>query len=69
MNPPPMPANPGEGLDLSGLIESIERYYISMALGQASGNRTRAAERLGMKRTTLLARMRSLGMRPGSDGE
>ncbi len=39
-----------------------ERQLIRDALARCRGNRTRAAQQLGMSRTTLRARMRSLGI-------
>ena len=44
--------------DLNGLVETIEVDKITHALKVCSGNRTRAAEMLGLKRTCLLAKMR-----------
>ena len=44
--------------DLNGLVETIEVDKITHALKICSGNRTRAAEMLGLKRTCLLAKMR-----------
>jgi DNA-binding NtrC family response regulator len=58
-------AGPGEGFSLSEIISSVEKFYILSALRKAGGNRSMAAGMLGMKRTTLLARIRSLSL----DGE
>jgi DNA-binding protein Fis len=44
--------------DLNGLVETVERDKITQALKLTDGNRTRAAEMLGLKRTGLLAKMR-----------
>ena len=44
--------------DLNGLVKTIEVDKITHALKVCSGNRTRAAEMLGLKRTCLLAKMR-----------
>ena len=44
--------------DLNGLVETVERDKITQALKFTDGNRTRAAEMLGLKRTGLLAKMR-----------
>ena len=46
-----------------GLIESAERELIVTALRQAGGNRTRAAEALGIGRTTLYRKLRAYGIR------
>ena len=50
--------NHGRMYDLNGLVETIERDKITQALKFTDGNRTRAAEMLGLKRTGLLAKMR-----------
>ena len=44
--------------DLTKLTETVEIEKIHFALNVHSGNRTRAAEMLGLKRTCLLAKMR-----------
>jgi transcriptional regulator with PAS, ATPase and Fis domain len=41
---------------------AFERVEIQRALREAGGNRTRAAVLLGIKRTTLLSRMRRFGL-------
>lgn len=43
-------------------IESMEREAIVGALAEAGGNRSRAAELLGMGRTTLYRKLRALGI-------
>jgi DNA-binding NtrC family response regulator len=45
------------GIQLDSLLENIEKHYIISALNQSKGNRTQAARALGLKRTTLLARI------------
>jgi DNA-binding NtrC family response regulator len=44
--------------DLNKLTETLEIEKIHFALEVNQGNRTRAAEMLGLKRTCLLAKMR-----------
>ena len=44
--------------DLNKLTETVEIEKIHFALEVNNGNRTRAAEMLGLKRTCLLAKMR-----------
>jgi DNA-binding NtrC family response regulator len=64
------PVDPLEGLDLSGTLAAatdriahmIERRKIAEALEDSGGNRTRAAEMLGVSTKTLLAKIRELGM-------
>ena len=46
------------GLDL----ESMERHLIQRALEQTGGNRTRAAELLGVSRHVLLGTLKRLGI-------
>ncbi len=47
---------------LGEMIEEFTRRVIQAALDQTDGNRTRAAEILGMGRTALLYRMKQLGL-------
>ena len=47
---------------LGEMIEDFTRRVIQSALDQTDGNRTRAAEILGMGRTALLYRMKQLGL-------
>jgi DNA-binding NtrC family response regulator len=63
---PAMPRSPGEGMmvDLPKAIEGLERYYILEALQGSKGSKAEAARRLGLKRTTLLAKMKRLGVPP-----
>ena len=55
-----------EGLDFEETISNIEWSLIQQALVFANGNKARAAELLRMKRTTLLAKLRSLEVRRGA---
>lgn len=59
---PPEAKHHGDGINLDALLENIEKHYIVNALKRSGGNRTQAARMLGLKRTTLLARMGSLGI-------
>jgi DNA-binding NtrC family response regulator len=43
-------------------VSNYERSILNMALAQTGGNKTAAAELLGMKRTTLIMKLR--GMQP-----
>lgn len=58
-NPPDLHPS-GNGIRLDSLLENIEKHYIISALNQNKGNRTSTARSLGLKRTTLLARINSL---------
>jgi DNA-binding NtrC family response regulator len=55
-------ALPEEGLSLEDCLENMEGNLIRAALARANGNKSEAARLLNVKRTTLGARMRSLGM-------
>jgi DNA-binding NtrC family response regulator len=50
------------GIDLPGTVETLERQLIDKAMEVARGNKARAAELLGLKRTTLLAKMTRMGL-------
>ncbi|MBD3277855.1 MAG: hypothetical protein GF388_06120, partial [Candidatus Aegiribacteria sp.] len=51
-----------KGIELDSLLKNIEKHYIIKALKESKGNKTHAAGLLGLKRTTLLARMNSMGI-------
>ena len=57
----------GNGIQLDSLLDNIQKHYIINALKQSKGNRTLAASLLGLKRTTLLARINSLGIVSDTD--
>ncbi len=46
---------------LADVLEAIEREHIGAALRQAADKRSVAAELLGLKRTTLVEKLRRLG--------
>jgi len=46
-------------------VRALEKRRISEALDACGGNQTRAAERLGMPRRTLVAKLKTLGIRRG----
>jgi nitrogen regulation protein NR(I) len=50
------------GIDLNGMISSMERHVIQQALGRTGGVRSKAAELLGLNRTTLLEKMKKMGI-------
>ncbi|MEN3033819.1 MAG: sigma 54-interacting transcriptional regulator [Aquificaceae bacterium] len=50
------------GLEMENMPELGERLKIEQALRQASGNRTKAAQILGMHRTTLWRKLKELGL-------
>jgi sigma-54 specific flagellar transcriptional regulator A len=64
--PPPTTAPyvdlPDEGLDLNDYLASIERDLLRRALERTRGNRNKASEVLRIKRTTLVEKMKRLGL-------
>ena len=60
---------PPEGLDLKDYLGNLEQGLIQQALDDANGVVARAAERLRIRRTTLVEKMRKYGMsrREGDD--
>ncbi|HWN84947.1 MAG TPA: sigma-54 dependent transcriptional regulator [Vicinamibacterales bacterium] len=53
---------PDEGMDLSAYLSSLERDLIKRALDRTRGNRNKASEVLHIKRTTLVEKMKRLGL-------
>lgn len=53
---------PREGLDFERTVGNIERGILTQALQRTGGNKKMAAEMLGLKRTTLSAKLRSLAV-------
>ena len=49
---------PEEGIDLKALLVSVEDSLIDQALSRTSGNKNRASKLLGIKRTTLIEKLR-----------
>ncbi|HYI96492.1 MAG TPA: sigma-54 dependent transcriptional regulator [Bryobacteraceae bacterium] len=64
---PPAVQLPVTGLNFDETVNRFERSILEQALSFSSGNKARAAELLQMKRTTLLAKLKSLDM-AGADG-
>lgn len=53
---------PSEGLDLREYLAELEQDLIQQALNEEDGVVARAAERLNIRRTTLVEKMRKYGM-------
>ena len=53
-------AIPESGMNFERTVDAIERNMLEQAMRRAGGNKTAAAEMLGLKRTTLAAKLRSL---------
>jgi DNA-binding NtrC family response regulator len=56
---------PQIGLDFDQTVGNIERQILEDAMRKAGGNKTAAAEMLGLKRTTLAAKLKSLEANAG----
>jgi DNA-binding NtrC family response regulator len=59
--PPPMDL-PSEGLDLNQVVSDVEKKLMLQSLMVTRGNKKRAAELLGLKRTTFLEKMKRLDL-------
>ena len=59
-----MPAFPDEGTDLRAILEQVEERMIAEALERTGGNKNRAAELLGLNRTTLVEKLRRKRIAP-----
>ncbi|SER58419.1 sigma-54 dependent transcriptional regulator [Halopseudomonas bauzanensis] len=59
---------PPEGLDLKDHLAGLEQSLIQQALDEANYVVARAAERLRIRRTTLVEKMRKYGMQRDGDG-
>ena len=53
-------ALPEQGVDLERELAAVERVYIAQALARTEQNRSRAADLLGVKRTTLVEKIKRL---------
>jgi DNA-binding NtrC family response regulator len=53
---------PETGLDLKKMLEDLERKFIQQALERTGGVKSQAAKLLGLNRTTLIEKMKKLGM-------
>jgi sigma-54 specific flagellar transcriptional regulator A len=56
------PRLPREGLDLKEHLSNLEVGFIKQALDDANGVVAQAAKRLGMRRTTLVEKLRKYGL-------
>ena len=54
----------GDGIDLKEHLRKIEVDFIEQALEHHKGNVTLAAERLGLRRTTLIEKIKKHEIRP-----
>ena len=49
---------PEQGVNMNGLVEEMEKSLIQQAIRKSKGVKSKAAELLGLKRTTLLEKMK-----------
>jgi len=61
------PRLPRGGLDLKEHLSNLEVGYIRQALDDANGVVAQAAKRLGMRRTTLVEKLRKYGLQRSSN--
>ena len=54
--------NSGGAIDLKRLLDEVEQGYIERALSDAAGGIAESARRLGLRRTTLIEKMRRLNI-------
>jgi DNA-binding NtrC family response regulator len=59
---PPSLELPSEGLDLNQVVSDVEKKLMLQSLQVTRGNKKRAAELLGLKRTTFLEKMKRLDL-------
>jgi len=57
----PTPLLITETIDFATAVSQFERSILQGALAKTGGNKTAAAELLGLKRTTLIMKLRGLG--------
>lgn len=55
---------PQEGIKFDEVVSGLELSLLNQALRMAGGNKARAADLLGIKRTTLLAKIKSFDLSP-----
>ena len=66
---PPREGLPADGLDLKAHLYAIEQQLISEALARSGGTVSQAARLLGLRRTTLVEKMRRFGMSGADSAE
>jgi DNA-binding NtrC family response regulator len=71
--PPPATAFgldlPPEGMDLNQVVSEMEKTLMLQSLAITRGNKKRAADLLGLKRTTFLEKMKRLDLEDGEPAE
>ena len=65
----PLPSDiPESGIDFDAVVTKVERDLLLQSLAKAGGNKMRAAQLLGMKRTTFVEKLKRLGIEWERDG-
>jgi DNA-binding NtrC family response regulator len=59
---PTPPCIPDDGVDFEEVVTKVERNLLLQSLAKARGNKMRAAQMLGMKRTTFVEKLKRLGI-------
>jgi DNA-binding NtrC family response regulator len=62
----PTPFSATEIMDFETAVNHFERSLLELALQKTAGNKTAAAELLGLKRTTLIMKLRNFGDSPAA---
>jgi len=62
--PAAAPSLPPEGIDLYAVLRELEDRLITEALDRSGGNKNKAAQSLGLNRTTLVEKLRKMSRRP-----
>jgi DNA-binding NtrC family response regulator len=65
----PLPVLGPDGVDFNGVIDRIETQLIAQALERTGGNKNRAAQLLGLNRTTLIEKIKKKGLEPPAPAE
>jgi len=60
---------PVEGLDLNQVVSDMEKTLMLQSLAVTRGNKKRAADLLGLKRTTFLEKMKRLDLEDAESTE
>jgi DNA-binding NtrC family response regulator len=60
---------PPDGLDLNQVVSDVEKKLMLQSLQITRGNKKRAAELLGLKRTTFLEKMKRLELEDAVEEE
>jgi DNA-binding NtrC family response regulator len=62
------PRNAARSMNLNGELNRLEVELIRMALQQSGGNKNKASQILGLNRTTLIEKIKRLGLQGYADG-